>query len=83
MKITKGNVDDRKVFEDTAIKKGLKGKCYADKGCIISKDLFIRLYNRGLVLTTAIKRNMRNYLIFILDRISKKRFVVLSISVEN
>ena len=32
IKITKGNVDDRKAFEEMAIKGDLKGKCYADKG---------------------------------------------------
>ena len=42
------------------INKGLKGKCYADKG-YISKALFVRLYSKGLTLITGIKRNMKNY----------------------
>ena len=29
IRITKGNVDDRKAFEEMVIKKGLKGKVYA------------------------------------------------------
>jgi len=79
IKITKGNVDDRKAFEEMTIKKGLKGKCYADKG-YISKDLFARLYNRGLMLITGIKRNMKNHLIPILDKIfHRKRFVIETI----
>lgn len=32
IKITKGNTDDRKAFEEMVIRKGLKGKVYADKG---------------------------------------------------
>jgi IS5 family transposase len=32
IKITAGNIDDRKAFQELVIKKGLKGKCYADKG---------------------------------------------------
>jgi hypothetical protein len=39
IKITEGNVDDRKAFTEMAIKKDLKGKCYADKG-YLSKDLY-------------------------------------------
>lgn len=79
IKITKGNVDDRKAFEEMVIKKGLKGKVYADKG-YISKDLFIRLFHKGLLLITGIKRNMKNYLIPILDKLfHKKRFIIETI----
>ena len=34
IKITKGNKDDRKAFEEMVVKRGLKGKGYADKGYI-------------------------------------------------
>lgn len=79
IKITKGNKDDRKAFEDMVMQRGLKGKCYADKG-YISKDLFARLYNKGLTLITGIKRNMKNYLIPILDKLfHKKRFIIETI----
>ena len=36
IKITQGNKDDRKAFEEMAIKQGLKGKVYADKGYIVN-----------------------------------------------
>lgn len=79
IKITKGNTDDRKAFEEIVIKKALKGKCYADKG-YLSKNLFARLYNRGLILITGIKRNMKNYLIPILDKLlHRKRFIIETI----
>lgn len=76
IKITKGNHDDRKAFEEMAIKKDLKGKVYADKG-YISRKLFDRLYSNGLQIITGIKRNMQNYLVPILDKIMlKKRFII-------
>ena len=79
IKITKGNTDDRKAFEEMVIKKDLKGKCYADKG-YISKDLFTRLYHKGLILITGIKSNMKNYLMPILDKIFlRKRFIIETI----
>ena len=79
IRITKGNVDDRKAFEEMVIKKGLKGKVYADKG-YISKALFTKLYKTGLQLITGIKRNMKNYLLPILDKIMlKKRFIIETI----
>ena len=79
VKITKGNRDDRKAFEDMAIKKDLHGKVYADKG-YISKNLFAKLYRKGLTLITGIKRNMKNYLMPILDKILlRKRFIIETI----
>jgi hypothetical protein len=79
IKITQGNVDDRKAFEEMAIKKDLKGKVYADKG-YISKDLFARLYTKGLKLITGVKHNMKNYLIPILDKtFHRKRFIIETI----
>lgn len=79
IKITQGNIDDRKAFEEMVVKKGLKGKCYADKG-YISKDMFDRIYRQGLVIITGIKRNMRNYLMPLLDKILlRKRFIIETI----
>ena len=79
IKITKGNIDDRKAFEAMVTAKGLQGKCYADKD-YISKGLFERLYRHGLMLVTGIKRNMRNYLMPILDKIMlRKRFIIETI----
>ncbi len=79
IQITKGNTDGRKAFEEMAIKKDLKGKCYADKG-YLSKDSFARLYRKGITLITGIKLNMKNYLMPILDKIlHKKRFIIETI----
>ncbi|WP_375327175.1 IS982 family transposase [Candidatus Tisiphia endosymbiont of Nemotelus uliginosus] len=79
IKITQGNVDDRKAFEAMVVSKGLIGKCYGDKG-YLSKELFCRLYHRGLVLITGIKKNMQNYLMPIIDKIMlRKRFIIETI----
>ncbi len=74
VKITAGNVDDRKPFE--AMIAGLEGKIFADKG-YISKSLFQRLWQRGLHLVTGIRRNMKNYLLPILNKILlRRRFII-------
>jgi hypothetical protein len=79
IKITQGNVDDRKAFEAMATAKNLRGKCYGDKG-YLSKALFAQLYRQGLVLITGIKKNMKNYLIPMLDKILlRKRFIIETI----
>ena len=77
VKITPGNTDDRPALQDMA--KGLMGKCYADKG-YIGKDLFKKLWDQGLHLITGIKRNMKNYLMPIVDKAClRKRFIIETI----
>ena len=74
IKITPGNTDDRAPLEEMAA--GLEGKLLADKG-YISKKLFDRLWGQGLHLITGIRRNMKNYLMPILDKLLlRKRFIV-------
>lgn len=76
IKITKGGKDDRAALSDIVRSKNIKGKVYADKG-YISQDLFSQLYKRGLTLITGIKRNMKNYLMPLFDKIMlKKRFII-------
>ena len=79
IKITEGNKDDRIAFEEMIARANIKGKCYADKG-YISKSLFSRLYSKGLILITGIKRNMKNYLMPMLDKLFlQKRFIIETI----
>jgi hypothetical protein len=73
-KITAGNTEDSAALE--AITKNITGKIYADKG-YIGKKLFEKLWQRGLHLITGIRKNMRNYLMPILDKIMlRKRFII-------
>ncbi len=74
VRITSGNTDDRAVLD--AMTHGLQGKIFADKG-YISKDLFAQLWARGLHLITGIRKNMRNYLMPMLDKLMlRRRFLV-------
>ena len=59
IKLTKGNVDDRAVVPDMT--ESLWGLLLGDKG-YISKELFLKLYRRGLKLVTGLKKTMKNKL---------------------
>lgn len=74
VKITPGNTNDRKPVK--AMTKALKGKLYADKG-YISKSLFTDLWRNGLQLITGIRRNMRNTLMPLFDKLMlRARFIL-------
>ena len=65
-RITPGNKDDRKPLE--AMSAALQGKIFADKG-YLSQSLLERLWQRGLHLVTGIRRNMKNHLMPLLDKV--------------
>ena len=74
LRITRGNVDDRTpVIELT---KGVTGKLIGDKG-YISKKLFNELFGNGVTLITKIKRNMKNCLMDVTDKLMlmKRSFI--------
>ena len=74
LQITPGNIADSTVLDE--ITQHLTGKLYADKG-YISRALFHKLWQRGLHLITGIRRNMRNYLMPLADKLMlRKRFVI-------
>ena len=74
LRITPGNIADSAVLD--AITQHLSGKAYADKG-YISREEFRKLWQRGLHLITGIRRNMRNHLMLLGDKIMlRKRFVI-------
>ena len=74
LKITPGNIADTTVLDE--ITQHLSGKAYADKG-YISREEFRKLWQRGLHLITGIRRNMRNHLMLLGDKIMlRKRFVI-------
>ncbi len=58
--LTKGNVDDRKPVP--TITKRLTGLLFGDKG-YIKKELFEKLFDRGLKLVTKVKKGIKNVLI--------------------
>ena len=70
LQITKGNVDDRKPVKNMT--KKLLGKIYADKG-YIDQNLFLTLYKRGLKIVHGIKKNMKNKLMSLQEKIMLKK----------
>jgi len=70
VKLTPGNVDDRKVIDEMT--KGMTGLLFGDKG-YIDKALFLRLYKRGLKLVTGIKKNMKNALMPLSEKIMLRK----------
>lgn len=76
-KLTQSTVDDRKPVSPLTL--GLMGKLIGDKG-YISQSLFDELYQRGLQLITRIKKNMKNKLMPMIDKILlRKRAVIESV----
>jgi len=74
LKITPGNTADSAVLEE--ITQHLTGKLYADKG-YISRAVFSKLWQRGLHLITGIRRNMKNHLMPLADKLMlRRRFVI-------
>lgn len=78
--ITRANVDDRTPLKTDNFLKKLFGKLYADKG-YISKQLTALLFEQGLHLVTGLKRNMKNSLMTMKDKIFlRKRSVIETIN---
>lgn len=78
--ITKGNVDDRQPLKDKSFHDKVFGKIFGDRG-YLGKDLFEKLFVDGIHLVTKIKKNMKNALIHIYDKILlRKRAVVESVN---
>ena len=74
LRITPGNTADSTVLDE--VTRHLAGKLYADKG-YIGHELFERLWRRGLHLITSIRRNMRNHLMPLADKLMlRKRFLI-------
>jgi IS5 family transposase len=74
LRITPGNTADSTVLDEMT--RHLAGKLYADKG-YIGHELFKRLWRRGLHLITSIRRNMRNHLMPLADKLMpRQRFLI-------
>lgn len=69
-RLTPGNTDDRKPVLKLA--RELFGKLFGDKG-YISKELFEGLFFQGVNLITKLKKNMKNKLMSVMDKILLRR----------
>lgn len=80
--ITPGNVDDREPLKNSDFLNKIFGKLFADKG-YIGQKLFEQLFIDGIQLITGLKRNMKNCLMSINDKILlRKRSVIETINDE-
>lgn len=78
VQLTPGNVDDRKPVSELV--QDLTGKLFGDKG-YISGELFSKLYEQGLQLITRVRKNMKNYLMPLVDKILlRKRSLIETIN---
>lgn len=77
-KLTAGNIDDRKPVPEML--QGMQGKGFGDRG-YISEKLFQTLMKNGFQLFTKVKKNMKNKLISLTDKIMlRKRALIESVN---
>jgi hypothetical protein len=73
-----GNVETQVPVSD--LSKNIFGKMFADKG-YISHQLPIKLYDKGLKIITRLRKNIKNKLMSLVDRILlRKRGIIESVS---
>jgi hypothetical protein len=80
--LTPGNADDREPLKNKGFTQRLFGKIFADRG-YISQELFETLFVDDIHLVTKIKKNMKNSLMNLYDRILlRKRALVETVNDE-
>jgi hypothetical protein len=78
--LTAGNIDDRNMDVIDLLCREMSGKLFGDRG-YISKALFERLYRQGIRLITRLRKNMKNVLMEMSDKILlRKRAVIESVN---
>ena len=78
--ITQANVDDRTPLKNGNLLKRIWGKLYGDKG-YVSKKLSDLLFTDGIYLITGIRKNMKNQLMDLRDKIMlRKRSIIETIN---
>ena len=81
-RLTPGNVDDREPLKDDCFTDKHFGKLFADSG-YISQSLFEKLFIGDIHLVTKIKKNMKNSLMNLYDKIAlRKRALIETVNEE-
>lgn len=76
--LTPGNTDDREPLKDRKFAGKLFGKLFADRG-YISRELFEELFIDDIHLVTKLKKNMKNSLMNLHDKILLRKRVLVEI----
>lgn len=80
--LTQANVDDREPLKNKSFHQRVFGKLFGDKG-YISSDLFEQLFIDGIHLVTKIRKNMKNSLMLMSDKIAlRKRALIETVNDE-
>lgn len=80
VKLTPGNISDANKAVVTGLAKGLHGRLFADKG-YISQELFETLWQQGLRLVTNVRKNMKNRLLPLWDKLMlRRRFIIETVN---
>lgn len=80
VKLTPGNVADSNQSVVRGLAKGLQGRLFADKG-YISQDLVKTLWQQGLKLVTNVRKNMKNKLLPLMDKLMlRRRFIIETVN---
>lgn len=78
--ITQAHVDDRDPLNNKKFHERIFGKLFADKG-YISQDLFEKLFVDNIHLITKIRKNMKNALMHLYDKIAlRKRAIIETVN---
>jgi len=72
--LTPGNVDDRQPVP--ALSRDLFGKLFGDRG-YISQQLFAQLWSQGVQLITSLRKNMKNRLMPLSDKLLLRRRAII------
>ena len=71
--LTAGNIADNNTCLLKKLTNNIVGKLFGDKGYIINQQLFTELYQRGLHIVTKIRKNMKNILMNIGDKLHLRK----------
>lgn len=82
-KLTTGNVSDNNEDLLLYLCKHIFGKLYGDKGYLVKHSVFEKLFYDGVQLITKIKRNMKNSLMSIYDKIMLRKRSVIECVVDG
>lgn len=71
--ISSGNIADNNEEILFALTKNISGKLFGDKGYIVNSQLFETLFLKGIKLITGIRKNMKNKLMELDDKLALRR----------